>query len=231
VQAGLSVGASTSKQELPLGGRSDADTTFAVLEGLYNIPSTRLWASASLLYLTGDIEARRVYGVNGDDTAVSTGRPDVEGSGIRLRLDWENAARFAGVALTPYTDVSYVQTKIDAYTESGGSFPARFNERTEDSTEWHLGVDGSYALSSATRLVGRVEYAHRFEKNGAGTSGTVLGLFDFSFAGIPVEQDWLRLGFGADMKLGPGVASAMLNATSRGSAPSYWLNLSYQLPF
>ncbi len=138
------------------------------------------------------------------------------------------------MTLTPYADVSYARTRIDAYTETGGGFPARFDARTEKSTEARVGVDAALPLSSETKLLGRVEAAHRLEKTGAAASGTVLGLFGFSLPGEQVKRDWLRAGVGFETKLGGGTGgtlSAMLNATTQGAAPSYWLNLSYQVAF
>jgi hypothetical protein len=56
-------------------------------------------------------------------------------------------------------------------------------------------------------------------------------LFSFQLPGAQTKRDWARAGLGFDAKLGPGTASAMLNGTTEGSDPSYWLNVSYQVAF
>jgi probable HAF family extracellular repeat protein len=230
VQGALSLGRSSSRQELVFNGRGDVATTYGVVELLGKIAGTTLWPSAALLYQQGDADARRGY-LNAGVQDFSTGRPEVETIALRLRVDWEDAARIGGTSFTPYADASYARSRIDAYTETGGGFPARFEERTEEATELRLGADLAHRLSATSKLLGRLEAAHRFEETGARTSGTVLGLFSFDLPAQRNKRDWLRAGAGVEAKLGPGIASAMLNGTTHGAVPSYWLNLSYQLTF
>jgi hypothetical protein len=132
--------------------------------------------------------------------------------------------------MTPYVDVTYAHSRIDTYTGTSGGFPVRCGRSKKD-TEVHLGADAAYALSSHTKLLGRLEAAHRFESTGVATSGAVLGLFSFNLPAQQIRRDWLRLAAGVESRLGPGVASAMLNVTSQGAVPSYWLNVSYQVAF
>jgi probable HAF family extracellular repeat protein len=230
MQGALSVGRAYSRQALALNGKSDMDTTYAVAEVLGNIPGTSLWPSVSLLHQRGEIDARRGY-INAGLPDSSAGSPDVRTTALRLRLDWENAARLGNTSFTPYADASHARTFIDGYTETGGGFPARFDGRSEKSTEARLGVDVAHALSSRTKLLGRIEAAHRVEKSGAGTSGNFVGLFGFRLPGEQHKRDWLRAGVGFETKAGVGTISAMLNATTQGSVPSYWLNVAYMVAF
>lgn len=230
LQGALSVGRVASRQDLTEGGRSEVGATYGMAELLANVPGTSLWPSLGLLYLGGGADARRGY-LNAGVRDFSSGRPGIETAALRARLDWEDAARLGGTTITPYGEVSFARTRIDGYTETGGGFPARFDARTEDATELHAGADGGHRLSSRVTLRSRLEAAHRFEKSGAATSGQVLGLFSFTLPGQEVKRDWLRAGAGVDVKLGDGVVSAMLNATTQGADPSYWLNLGYQLAF
>ncbi|MBI2788684.1 MAG: autotransporter domain-containing protein [Elusimicrobia bacterium] len=230
VQGSLSVGRVASRQDLSEGGRSEVGATYGMAEVLANVPGTSLWPSLGLLYLGGEADARRGY-LNAGARDSSNGRPGIETAALRARLDWEDAARLGAATITPYGEVSFARTRIVGYTETGGSFPARFDARTEDATELHAGADGGYKLSSRVKLLSRLEAAHRFEKSGAATSGQVLGLFSFTLPGQEVKRDWLRGGAGVDVKFGDGIVSAMLNATTQGADPSYWLNLGYQLAF
>ena len=230
VQGALSVGRASSRQNLVFSGASKLEATYGTAGLLANVPGSSLWASATVLYQSGDADARRGY-LNAGAQDFSRGRPDVKTTALRLRLDWEDAARLGKATLTPYADVSQARSRIDGYTETGGGFPVGFDARTEKSTEVRLGADAALPLSSNTKLLGRLEAAHRLEKTGAATSGTVLGLFGFSLPGEQVKRDWLRAGVGFDTKLAGGTLSAMLNATTQGAAPSYWLNVSYQAAF
>jgi uncharacterized protein YhjY with autotransporter beta-barrel domain len=231
VQGGISLGKASSKHDFVLNGTSDVHTTFGVFELVGNVRDTRLWPSVALFHQYGDANVRRRYfNVDTGMQDSSAGRPDVRTTGLRLRVDWEDAARILGAALSPYADASYSRTRIDAYTESEGGFPARFEQRREKSREARLGLAASYAWTSTTNLLSQVEYAHRFEKSGASTSGAVPGRFSFEMSGQEHKRNWVRAGLGLATTLGPGTASAMANATTEGAVPSYWLNLSYQIP-
>lgn len=81
--------------------------------------------------------------------------------------------------------------------------------------------------------MGTLEGVHRFEKTSSNVSGEVLGVggFTFDFPGQSYDQDWLRVGLGAETKIGGGVASLMLNATTVGEIPNAWLAVRYQATF
>ncbi len=121
--------------------------------------------------------------------------------------------------------------KLDGYTETGGGFPARFDARKDKATELRVGVNASLPIAGAARLLGTLEAAHRFEKSGGRTTGQVLGLMGFGFDGPANRRNWLRAGAGVEGRLGAGTASLMLNATTRGEAPNYWLAASWQMTF
>jgi probable HAF family extracellular repeat protein len=229
IQGSLSVGASSSRENLPFNGDSKARGTYGVAEILGRVYGN-LWATGSLFYLSGDINANRGY-LNAGTQDFSRGRPGMQSTALRLRLDWENAAELARTQLTPYVDVSHANNHIEGYTETGGGFPVRFDPRAEKVTELRVGTDALHPISSKVTFVGRVEAAHRFEKTGASTSGTVLGLFDFNLPGQQIRRDWLRLGAGLEAKLGIGTVSAMANVTTQGAVPSVWLNVAYQVAF
>lgn len=85
----------------------------------------------------------------------------------------------------------------------------------------HLGANASKPLSADVRLVGTLEAVHRFENNGARTVGQVVGLSGFDPPGIKYDRNWLRAGIGAEGKLGEGVGSLMLNATTKAKPPTH----------
>jgi probable HAF family extracellular repeat protein len=229
LQGSISLGRSWSNQGLVFNGKSDVHATYGIAELLGRVAGN-LWASGAILYQGGSADVRRGY-LNAGVQDFSRGSPDVRTAVLRLRLDWEEAARVEQATLTPYIDATYMWTRIAAYTETSGSFPARFDKRTEHATELRVGVDAAYPLRQNTKLHARVEAAHRFDTTAASISGTVLGLFDFSLPGQGIDRDWLRGGIGFATKLGGGTLSAMLNAATSGPAPSYWLNASFQVAF
>lgn len=229
VQLNVSLGQTWAKQKQIMGGHAETEGAYLLLEALLPV-SGSLWATLGAYGHRGDADLKRGY-TNAGAQDSSSGKPDVDTWGLRGRLDWDAAARFAGADFTPYADVSYSETKLAAYTETGGGFPARFDARREKATELRIGLNADKPLGGGLSLVGTVEAVHRFEKEGARTSGEVVGLFGFDLDGARNERDWLRAGAGVEGKLGGGRASLMLNATTKGETPSYWLAAMWQMAF
>jgi outer membrane autotransporter protein len=134
------------------------------------------------------------------------------------------------MSLSPYADLSYSESRQDAYTESGGGFPSRFDARTSKATDLRLGLNAGKPLNANTRLLGKLEGVHRFQERGADLSGTVSGV-SFSFDAPDAEQDWLRAGVGMEHDTQSGRFNVMINATSKGEEPSAWVAVSYQANF
>ncbi len=232
-QVNLSLGQTWAKQNLALNGQAKTDGTYLLAELLLpvgDIGAGKLWATIGGYGHWASADLRRGYLNAGVQTA-SNGAPDVDTWGLRVRLDWDSAWRVAGTDVAPYVDLSYSEAKLAAYTETGGGFPARFNARKDNATELRLGVSAAKPISGNIQLVGLLEAAHRFERNGARTSGDVIGLFGFDLAGTSNQRDWLRAGVGLEGQVGAGKGSLMVNATTKGEVPNYWLAVNWQMAF
>lgn len=232
VQINAALGRTWTRETLALSGRAATDYTYVMAEAL--LPLTRqreygLWLAVGGYGGWGEADIRRGY-LNAGTPDASKAQPDTNIWGVRAHLEWDGAWRPGAARFSPYADLSYAQAKLDGYTESGGSFPARFDTRREDSTEARVGVNMRYALKGV-QLVGLAEGVHRFEEEGAPTTGQMLGLFGFSFPGQAYRQDWLHAGAGIETRLAGGLFSVMLNATTRGEAASTWLAASWVATF
>ena len=228
-QLNVSLGQTWAKQKQVLNGRTKVDGAYLLAEALIPVAG-KLWATVGGYGHWGNADMKRGY-LNAGVQDYSKASPKVDTWGLRARLDMDNAYRVAGAAFTPYVDLSYTEAKLAAYTETGGGFPARFDARKEKATELRVGVNAARPLDDGMTLFGAVEAAHRFEKQGARTSGQVIGLFGFDLAGQKNERDWLRLGAGVEGKLAEGRASLSLNVTTKGETPNAWLAANWQKAF
>ena len=229
VQASLAVGQTWSRQSLVFGGNTSLDGTYALAEVLVGRPGG-WWGTLSAYYHTGDIDVRRGY-LNAGTPDISRGQTPSRTWGLRARVDREAAFVSGKFSLTPYAELTHLRTRIDAYTETGGGFPARFDARQERTTEARAGVEGVWTVSDDTRLSASVAAVHRFEKAGSRTRGQVIGLFSFDQAGEAYQRDWLHASVGVEQKAGPGVLSLHLNATTRGQDANVWLAAGYRVTF
>ena len=134
--------------------------------------------------------------------------------------------------LSPYVDVWHTKTKLDSYTETGGSYPAHFDSREDDVTELRLGVNGAIPVAdTGLDFVVNVEAARRFDDEGDSATGQVIGMFSFDLDEENYDQNWLKGGVGIEGKVGTGKVSLMLNGTTEGEFASSWVAASYQLAF
>lgn len=228
-QINVALGRTWANQNQVLGGHTQVDGTYLLAEALAPLAGN-LWGTLGGYVHQGNTDLKRGY-MNAGVQDRSTGKPDVDTWSLRARLDLDNAYRLASADFAPYVDLTYSETKLAAYTETGGAFPARFDARKDKATELRLGVNATKPLGDGMTLLGTLEAAHRFEKSGARTSGAVVGLFGFDLAGANNKQDWLRAGIGVEGKVAEGTASLSLNLTTKGEAPSYWLAANWQKAF
>jgi probable HAF family extracellular repeat protein len=228
-QVNVSLGQTWSHLDSSHGGNLKTDGTYLMAEVFAPLQGA-LWFSAGGYLLRGDADIRRGY-LNAGLPDASSASPDIDVWALRARLDWDSALALGVASLSPYLDLSYSESKTDAYTETGGGFPARFDARTERATELRLGANALYPLQNKINLIGAAEITHRFQDTEGAAGGQVIGLFGFSLPGADIKQTWLRVGVGAEGALGDGTASLMLNATSEGDAPTAWLAASYRMVF
>jgi probable HAF family extracellular repeat protein len=213
----------------------DAGGNF-INKGFYLAPEVtlpvagNLYATIGGYYAPGKLTVTRGY-LNGGVMDYSMGEADLDTWAAKLRLDWLNAATINDWNLTPYASLTYAHSKLDAYSETGGGFPASFDAVKDHSTVVRAGVDGVHRLDNNIRLLARAEAAYRFEDETAATSGTITGLSGFNFAGQNTNQFWLRGGLGAEMDVAGGTASLNVNVTTQGDDPTVWIRSGWKVTF
>ncbi len=192
--------------------------------------TSKLWGVVGGFYMGGEADVRRGY-LNAGTPDASTGSAPTQTWGLRGRLEWDQAVNWGKLSASPYGELSYMRTQSEAYTETGGGFPATFNARREAATDFKLGMNAEYPLTATTKLIGLAEGVHRFEKEGSRVSGTVIGLSGFDLAGQQNTQNWLRFGAGFETHIARGILSVMANTTTRGAAPNAWVNIGWRVEF
>ena len=228
-QLNLALGQTWGRQEQGYDSRTDHDSTYLQTDWLIPVGGN-WWGVLSAYGMWGGSDLRRGY-LNAGMPDHSKGDANVTSYGMRARLEWDRAFSLASTVFSPYADASYGRARMDAYTERGGGFPARFDARTEKSTELRLGFNAERPLGNGVSFVGLFEAAHRFEKRGADMKGELLGLFRFEHEGQALDRNWLRAGLGLEGKVWEGKGSLMLNATSKGEVQNAWLAASWQKAF
>lgn len=230
VMVKFALGRSYSKQDTVLGGNTEVDGRYVMPEIIAKLADTSLYASVSGYYNWGDADITRGYD-NAGTREYGRGSADTRTSSVRVRLDWLEAIKYGNTSFTPYTSLTHTQTRVDAYRETGGAFPANWNARKERSTEARLGLDAVHRLDDQLNLLGRLEGVHRFNDTGATASGDVAGLYGFSLPGQRYKRDGLRAAVGVEGKIGKGTGSLMINGSTQSDSSRYWIAASYRMDF
>jgi len=211
---GIAGGHAVQNADLDLGGSSATKGDFFIAELDYRPEGTQ-WI-VSLLGMVGSWESKTNRGYdNGGSTDFSNGVADTITRSARLRVDAPSLATFGGFGFAPFASYTVTQTVVGAYTETGGGFPASFNEQEHNATEARLGVTASKDLSEKTKLLLSVEGIHRFDGVGPSLTGQdVTGGVAFSLPGTAPRPDCVRFGFDVDHKLS---ADTLLNISAHAS--------------
>lgn len=216
---GAGVGYASARQDWALGGSAKFTSQYFIAEAATRIGNSY---EASLLGYYGKVstELNRNY-QNGAAVDTSSAQPDADAIALRARLDWKNAATLGRFSLSPYAIYSWMKTSLDAYTETGGGFPATYAAATWRSSDLRLGAAGKAVLSESTDLRIGLEAAHRFDDSTNGVSGTANSL-PFNLQGADIDQTWARVTVDADHRFSSStVLSVGANAASSGGDPSW----------
>jgi len=215
VRVGLGLGTSHARQDLMTGGSSKLDGQYVIGEIDWRPQGTPILLSLTGLYGGWDADIRRSY-TNGGSLTTSQGDTSVRAGVVRLRADWQNALTLGATTINPFVSLAVGRTVVDGYTETFGSFPARFDAQTLVTGEGRLGVMARTALGATTTLGGSLELVH-----GTGDAtrarGQVLGLYGFDYGGGTTRETWVRVGADLDQKIGErALLSLAVHAATRG---------------
>jgi hypothetical protein len=231
-QINLSLGKTWADQDLVHDGDLDVEGQYVMVEAILPVSEVNgVYATLGAYRHWADADIQRGY-LNMGNPETSSASPDARSWGARGRLDWENAFTVKSTRFSPYVDLWYTEAKLDSYTESGGSFPARFDSREDEVTELRLGTNMALPIKeTGFDVVANLEAARRFDSSTDSTTGEVIGLFAFDLDGEEYDRNWLKGGVGIEGNLGKGKVSLMVNGTTEGEFLSSWVAASYQMTF
>ncbi len=228
-QLNLAGGQAWGEQSPTVASRQATEGNYAFAELLVPLRG-RLWGTLSGFTYHGDTALERRYR-NAGAWVASTGRPNMQTHGLRARIEWDKGWKLGKVGVSPYADFGISETKVQAYTETGGGFPARLNKSLQRNSDLRLGLSYEQPLSGDWKLLGVVEGVHRFERYGSGASGEVLGLFSFDYAKPQQDQDWLRAGIGVEYQQENLKLSVTAYRTTEGSFSNAWVSARLGIQF
>ena len=230
-QLGFALGKSWSDDRTSFNGKQSSDGQYLVAELITPLQSLKpnLWMTLTGYYSDADIDVVRGYS-DGITVDISKGDTEATTWALRARLDWENALQTQNINITPYVDLSWMETQVDAYTESTGSLPAEFAKARHDVTELRLGLNAQRVMSPTWTLMAGAEAVHRFGETQSGLSGVVSSV-PFNAEGGSDKEWWFHGSVGATMNYASSRISMQVNASTEGQDPDVWVALSWSQSF
>ncbi|WP_363796442.1 autotransporter domain-containing protein [Lysobacter firmicutimachus] len=227
---GLGLGKAKARQEWELGSRSKSEGEYLLGEAAFKLGEQ--W-QASVLGYHGrfDVDSQRRY-YNGTAVHTSSARPDAKVSAWRARLDWNEAAQWGGVSVSPYLSYTWNKTELDAYSEDGGGFPSRFERSDWTTRDVRLGTAFSGQIGGSNELTVSLEAVRRLDKTVSGVRGEIIDLFGFDLPGGEVDRNWGQALVDFDHRFGNGsVLGVGARAASSGGDADWGVSVGYRMAF
>ncbi|RKT50655.1 uncharacterized protein YhjY with autotransporter beta-barrel domain [Azonexus fungiphilus] len=228
---GLGIGAAKGRYDLSQGGRAQLDGYFVTAEANYGWAERSRILSATLFYGNWDASIKRGY-LNGAASDHSRGGDGVQSAALRMRFDWKDVARYQQMAFSPFVSYTYSHSRIDGYTERGGAFPVRYDDRTISVNEGRVGMIGKVALGERSDLRLTAEAVSQFGRSDDKVRGQIVGLNSFNFDSGNRAKSWGRVGVELDHRLSSStLLSASLTASGSGADSAFGGSVGVKMAF
>lgn len=187
---GGSLGYGAVQSDMGLGGeaeiRGPAGTVF-----IASTPETGFQFLATGTVAGLDADITRGY-MNGAGTDTSSGETDGLGYGGLVRLGYAFALDDRN-RIEPFAAYQAVHVDLDAYTESGGAFPAEIDEMSTTDQVSRLGAEVRHRFQPDSWLWGSAAWAHRFNESGVDLAVQLIDLFGVSGTAPIGSTDWMEV--------------------------------------
>ena len=228
-QFGIGLGKSWSDHDTYLGGSQDMRGEYLLGELIFPAESLgeNAWMTLTGYYHLADAGLLRAYDT-GSATDFSYGETDVDTWAFRARIDWQYAFALRACEFSPYIDLSFVESQVDGYPETGGSAPAIFQSNRDRSLEARAGVNMLYELSSSMAVTGEVGVCQHLNQSNSAVAGEALGS-SFNVMASKTDETWMLGSIGIRAITEVGTVNLRLNGTTEGGDSTAWVSLLWSL--
>ncbi|MDO9011309.1 MAG: autotransporter domain-containing protein [Gallionella sp.] len=212
---GVGVGLQAVQQTLAVGGTARYNGQSLIAEGAHAF-ANGFQPSVTGYFGRFSTELSRTY-KNGANLDTSNASPKADTFAVRLRLDWKDAAKYHDMSISPYIAYTRESIKLDAYSETGGGFPAQFSASNWRISNLRIGNAAKFTLSDTTDLRIGLEAVRHINKTVNAVTGNVIGLWNFTLPAQSVKQNSIRTMIDVDHRISPSTALTFGVNASTGS--------------
>lgn len=230
IQIGAALGKNWSTQKTVYQGEQSLDGQYLLVELMTPVArwSPDLWATVTAYYNHSDADITRGYSNQGS-LDNSNGSTTTDTWALRTRLDWENALMLLSSDISPYADLTFIESSVDGYNENSGTLPAQFDSTKQQVTELRLGFNAHHQYSQRVAFTAGAEGVHRFNDTAPSVSG-ISNAIPFALSTETDSRSWLRWSLGAEIDLSTSRLSLQTNYTTGKQDPDFWVALALHVP-
>lgn len=199
---GGSVGYGAVRSDMDMGGEATIRGPSATMF-IASTPETGLQFLAAGSVAGFDADIRRGY-MNGAGEASSSGETDGAGYGGLVRAGYAFALDDRN-RLEPFAQYEAVHSRLDAYSEKGGPFPAEISKMSQTDQIGRLGAELRHRFRPDAWVWGSAAWAHRFDDSGVDLAIQFIDLFGVSGSAPVGASDWMEAAVGISLPVGHDV--------------------------
>ena len=162
----------------------------------------------------------------------STGAPDISMMGVKARADYIDLFNIYGFSISPSMALTRSNIKTDAYLETGGGFPAQFDEQTQFRTVARIGIKGEKDIKDFGRLRIMVDRLHEVSRSNSNITGSIPGWIAFNIDNNSSDNDSTNIALELDKRIDENsLISTMISFKSDDEKWNGLATISYKYGF
>jgi uncharacterized protein with beta-barrel porin domain len=172
------------------------------------------------------------YYLNSSVYDSSTGTPDISMTGLKVRADYMDLFNINGFSISPAIGLTRSSIKTNAYLETGGGFPVKFNKQTQLRTVARIGLRGEKDIQDIGRLRVMIDRSHEVSRSNSNITGSVPGWIAFDIENNASDNDSTNIALELDRRIDESsLISSMVSFKSDDKKWNKSIAISYKYGF
>ena len=232
IRVGLGLGKSKSKKSIANEISSEINGEYLYSEvGATPLDNKNIILSLSAFIGLWNSDITRYY-LNSSVYDSSTGTPDISMTGLKVRADYMDLFNINGFSISPAIGLTRSSIKTNAYLETGGGFPVKFNKQTQLRTVARIGLRGEKDIQDIGRLRVMIDRSHEVSRSNSNITGSVPGWIAFDIENNASDNDSTNIALELDRRIDESsLISSMVSFKSDDKKWNKSIAISYKYGF
>ena len=232
IRVGLGLGKSMSKKSIANEISSKIDGKYLYSEvGTTPLDNKDVVFSLSAFIGSWNSDITRYY-LNSSIYDSSIGTPDISMTGFKVRADYMDLFNINGFSISPSIGLTRSNIKTNAYLETGGGFPVKFDKQTQFRTVAKVGLRGEKDIQNVGHLRVMVDRSHEVSRSNSNITGSIPGWMAFDIENNSSDNDSTNIALELDRRIDESsLISTMFSFKSNDTGWDNLTTISYKYGF